>query len=142
LSGVRHFVQATEADWRPDVCSRCADTEAIPRCRLQLREQLQAGQDADLEAQIQLVEAVAERVKRFSQSFRWERHRHPCRSGGAHQRDGLVPGLAALAEGHLMEEPMRYVSIAVGAMLGANLRFVVANWASDTWGPESPTAPS
>jgi len=33
---------------------------------------------------------------------------------------------------------MRYVSIAIGAMLGANLRFVVANWAADQWGTDFP----
>ena len=33
---------------------------------------------------------------------------------------------------------MRYASIAVGAMLGANLRYVVANWATDRWGADFP----
>src|SRR6266571_3895950 len=33
---------------------------------------------------------------------------------------------------------MRYVSVAIGAMLGANLRFVIANWAADTWGLDFP----
>jgi CrcB protein len=33
---------------------------------------------------------------------------------------------------------MRYASIAVGAMLGANLRFVVGNSVSDRWGTEFP----
>ena len=33
---------------------------------------------------------------------------------------------------------MRYASISVGAMLGANLRYVVANWAADRWGGDFP----
>ena len=33
---------------------------------------------------------------------------------------------------------MQYVAIAVGAMLGANLRFVVGNWAADRWGADFP----
>jgi len=30
------------------------------------------------------------------------------------------------------------VAVAVGAMLGANLRFVIGNWAADRWGPAFP----
>jgi CrcB protein len=37
-----------------------------------------------------------------------------------------------------VEDAMRYASIAVGAMLGANLRYVVANWAADRWGVDVP----
>ena len=33
---------------------------------------------------------------------------------------------------------VQYVAIAVGAMLGANLRFVVGNWAADRWGADFP----
>jgi CrcB protein len=33
---------------------------------------------------------------------------------------------------------MRYVAVAVGAMLGANLRFLVVNWAADRWGVDFP----
>jgi CrcB protein len=33
---------------------------------------------------------------------------------------------------------MQYVAVALGAMLGANLRFVVANVAADRWGTEFP----
>ena len=33
---------------------------------------------------------------------------------------------------------MQYVAIAVGAMLGANLRFVVGNWAADQFGADFP----
>ncbi len=33
---------------------------------------------------------------------------------------------------------MRYGAIAVGAMLGANLRFGVSNWTADQWGPDFP----
>src|SRR5579871_1274057 len=33
---------------------------------------------------------------------------------------------------------MRYACVAVGAMLGANLRFIVANWAADRWGADFP----
>ncbi len=36
---------------------------------------------------------------------------------------------------------MRYASQAVGAMLGANLRYVVANWAADRWGADFPCGP-
>ena len=33
---------------------------------------------------------------------------------------------------------MRYVAVGIGAVLGANLRFVVANWAAARWGPDFP----
>jgi CrcB protein len=33
---------------------------------------------------------------------------------------------------------MRYLAIAAGAVLGANLRFIVANWSADQWGVEFP----
>ena len=33
---------------------------------------------------------------------------------------------------------MRYVAVALGAMLGANLRFIVGNWAADRWGVDFP----
>jgi CrcB protein len=33
---------------------------------------------------------------------------------------------------------VQYVAVAVGAMLGANLRFVVGNWAADQFGAEFP----
>jgi fluoride exporter len=33
---------------------------------------------------------------------------------------------------------MQYVAIAVGAMLGANLRFLVGNWAADQFGADFP----
>src|SRR5437763_11604042 len=33
---------------------------------------------------------------------------------------------------------MQYVAVAVGAMLGANLRFMVGTWAAERWGPEFP----
>jgi len=33
---------------------------------------------------------------------------------------------------------VQYVAVAVGAMLGANLRFVVGNWAADRWGADFP----
>ncbi len=33
---------------------------------------------------------------------------------------------------------MRYAAIGVGAVIGANLRYVVANWAADRWGPGFP----
>jgi CrcB protein len=35
-------------------------------------------------------------------------------------------------------EPVSFVAIAVGAMLGANLRFAVGNWAADHWGVDFP----
>jgi CrcB protein len=37
-----------------------------------------------------------------------------------------------------VEDAMQYASIAVGAMIGANLRYVVANWAADRWGGDFP----
>jgi fluoride exporter len=37
-----------------------------------------------------------------------------------------------------VDDAMRYASISVGAMLGANLRYVVANWAADRWGGDLP----
>jgi fluoride exporter len=37
-----------------------------------------------------------------------------------------------------VEDAMRYASIAVGAMIGANLRFVVGNWAADRFGGDFP----
>jgi CrcB protein len=33
---------------------------------------------------------------------------------------------------------MQYVAIAIGAMLGANLRFLVGSWAADWWGVDFP----
>jgi CrcB protein len=33
---------------------------------------------------------------------------------------------------------VQYVAVAIGAMLGANLRFVVGNWAVDRFGPDFP----
>ena len=33
---------------------------------------------------------------------------------------------------------MQYVAVAAGAMLGANLRYVVGNWAADRWGADFP----
>lgn len=33
---------------------------------------------------------------------------------------------------------MRYVAVGIGALLGANLRFVVANWAAERWGSDFP----
>jgi fluoride exporter len=37
-----------------------------------------------------------------------------------------------------MENAISYVAVAAGAMLGANLRFVISNWAADTWGASFP----
>jgi len=37
-----------------------------------------------------------------------------------------------------VEELARYGAIALGAMLGANLRFVVSNWAADRLGGDCP----
>jgi fluoride exporter len=33
---------------------------------------------------------------------------------------------------------MQFVVVALGAVLGANLRFIVANWAADRWGTDFP----
>ena len=33
---------------------------------------------------------------------------------------------------------MQYACVALGAMIGANLRFIVVNWAADRWGAEFP----
>jgi CrcB protein len=33
---------------------------------------------------------------------------------------------------------VNYVAVAAGAMLGANLRYVVGNWAADRWGVDFP----
>ena len=33
---------------------------------------------------------------------------------------------------------VQYVAVAVGAMLGANLRFVIGNWAAERWGADFP----
>jgi fluoride exporter len=33
---------------------------------------------------------------------------------------------------------MQYLAIGVGALLGANVRFLVANWAADRWGTAFP----
>jgi CrcB protein len=37
-----------------------------------------------------------------------------------------------------VEDALRYLAVAAGAVLGANLRFVVANWSADQWGVEFP----
>jgi fluoride exporter len=34
---------------------------------------------------------------------------------------------------------MRYAMIAAGAVLGANLRYIVVNWAADRWGADFPS---
>jgi CrcB protein len=36
------------------------------------------------------------------------------------------------------DESMRYLAVAVGAVLGANLRFMVTNWTIDNWGTGFP----
>ena len=33
---------------------------------------------------------------------------------------------------------MTYLAVALGAVLGANLRFAISNWAADTWGASFP----
>ena len=38
----------------------------------------------------------------------------------------------------MVDEAVRYASVAAGAMLGANLRFVVATWISERWGATFP----
>src|SRR6266571_5323693 len=38
----------------------------------------------------------------------------------------------------MVDDLMRYVAVAVGAVLGANLRFIVTNWTIDRWGAEFP----
>src|SRR5438876_4334519 len=38
----------------------------------------------------------------------------------------------------MLDDSMRYVAVAVGAVLGANLRFIVTNWTVDRWGAEFP----
>jgi CrcB protein len=37
-----------------------------------------------------------------------------------------------------MEEAVRYLAVAGGAVLGANLRFIVTIWATDRFGPDFP----
>jgi CBS domain-containing protein len=37
-----------------------------------------------------------------------------------------------------VEDTVRYLAVAVGAVLGANLRFIIRNWATDRWGPDFP----
>jgi|SRR5579884_2310651 CrcB protein len=35
-------------------------------------------------------------------------------------------------------EPVQYVAVGAGAVLGANLRFIISNWAADRWGADLP----
>jgi CrcB protein len=37
-----------------------------------------------------------------------------------------------------MDQAMTYVAVGIGAVLGANLRFVISSWAADTWGASFP----
>jgi fluoride exporter len=37
-----------------------------------------------------------------------------------------------------MDDLMRYVAVGAGAVLGANLRFIIANLAADAWGADFP----
>ena len=37
---------------------------------------------------------------------------------------------------------MTYVAISIGAVLGANLRFLVGGWIAERWGPSSLVAAS
>jgi CrcB protein len=37
-----------------------------------------------------------------------------------------------------MDDAMRYVAVGAGAVLGANLRFLVTTWAADHWGADLP----
>jgi CrcB protein len=38
----------------------------------------------------------------------------------------------------VQDDGVQYVAVAAGAMLGANLRYVVGNWAADHWGADFP----
>jgi CrcB protein len=38
----------------------------------------------------------------------------------------------------LVDDSMRYVAVGLGAVLGANLRYLVTNWAIDQWGAGFP----
>lgn len=69
---LRRFVRDHEPWWRPAVCGRCAGDGAAARCRAHLRDDLLGDAEVDLPAQRALVDAIFERVARFSRSFRWE----------------------------------------------------------------------
>lgn len=38
----------------------------------------------------------------------------------------------------VQDDGVQYVAVAAGAMLGANLRYLVGNWAADRWGADFP----
>ncbi len=71
LSQIRAFAGATVSWWRATVCGRCAGDGRRARCRAHLRQDLLRGV-ADPAEQRALVVRIAEHLRRYSRSFRWE----------------------------------------------------------------------
>ncbi|CAG0942832.1 hypothetical protein ANRL1_01090 [Anaerolineae bacterium] len=71
LSQIRAFAQETAPYWRALVCGRCAGTDAQPRCRIHLRQDLANGSTRIAEKRAQ-VEYITEHIATYRQSFVWE----------------------------------------------------------------------
>jgi hypothetical protein len=71
LEPLRAFAEAAAPHWRETVCGRCAGTGTPIRCRVHLREDLARGA-ARLVEHARLIRDVAERMRRYARSFRWE----------------------------------------------------------------------
>lgn len=66
------FALETKGHWQGLVCGRCAGNDSPHRCRRHLIEDLSLGLIDDLSPHLALVGYVAEKVARYSRSFRWE----------------------------------------------------------------------
>lgn len=71
LSQIYAFAQETEPYWRAIVCGRCAGTDARPRCRIRLRQDLANG-GAVVKEHRALVEYIAEHVAKYRLSCVWD----------------------------------------------------------------------
>lgn len=71
-SSLRAFMQETRALWNPHVCGVCAAGAGAARCRAHLCEEIHAGA-TEIEPHRARVDDIAHHVKRFDDSFRWEK---------------------------------------------------------------------
>ncbi len=71
LTNIRAFAAATEPYWRARVCGCCAGTDARPRCRIHLRQDLANG-GAVIKEHRALVEYIAEHVAKYRLSCVWD----------------------------------------------------------------------
>ncbi len=66
------FALENRAHWQGLLCGRCAGSESPHRCRRHLIEDLSSGLIEDLSPHLALVGYIAEKVAKYSRSFRWE----------------------------------------------------------------------